>query len=100
MPPAAGAGRTSEPPLVRRRPVGSAAVSGRIRPVDDLQAGRAEHGGVEVLAVGFEARQKLGDDPRPAEGAEDVAVLVDTGLIEDADILQLDLVAADPGDLG
>src|SRR5256885_15617662 len=49
----------------------------------------------EVFAICFESRQQLRDDAGPPEGAEDVALFIDTGLVEQADVLQLNVIAID-----
>src|SRR5207248_6884777 len=68
-------------------------------PLDHLQAALVEHLDGEILTVGFEPRKELGDHARPAEGPEDVALLVDARLVEETDVLYLDVVAGDADDL-
>src|ERR1700694_3347886 len=69
-------------------------------PLDHLEAVLSEDLDGEVFAVGFQPREQLRHNARPTEGPEDVALLVDTGLIEEADVLELNLVAVDARDLG
>src|SRR5438045_6820633 len=69
-------------------------------PVDYLQPSLAEDLCREVFAVCLEPGQQLGDDAGPAEGTQHVALVVDACLIKDTNILNLDLVAGKPRDLG
>src|SRR5207244_10611454 len=56
--------------------------------------------GRKVFAVGFQPGEELGHNARPPKRPEDIALLVDAGLVEETDVLQLNLVAVDAGDLG
>src|SRR5207302_1697692 len=68
--------------------------------LDHLKAGLTEDLGREVFAIGFQPGKQLGHDAGPAERAEDIALIIDAGLVEETDVLQLNLVAIDAGDLG
>src|SRR5438552_3692209 len=68
--------------------------------IDHLKAALSEDLGGKVFAIGFQPGEQLGHDARPTERPQHIALLVDAGLVEETDVLQLDLIAIDTGDLG